>query len=81
MSCPSTKIFQSRVHNVSVFCGFPDCIFLHTMSTVYTEINCIFCPHSLAECPSLVAQMVKRLPTMQETRVRPWVAKNPWRRK
>lgn len=29
-----TKIFQSRVHNFSVFCGFPDCIFHHTMSTV-----------------------------------------------
>ena len=31
--------------------------------------------------PSLVAQVVKRLPTMQETQVDPWVGKIPWRRK
>ena len=30
---------------------------------------------------SLVAQMVKRLPAMQETRFNPWVGKIPWRRK
>ena len=30
---------------------------------------------------SLVAQMVKHLPTMQETRFDPWVRKIPWRRK
>ena len=30
---------------------------------------------------SLVAQMVKRLPTMRETRVNPWVGKISWRRK
>ena len=30
---------------------------------------------------SLVAQTVKRLPTMQETRFDPWVGKIPWRRK
>ena len=30
---------------------------------------------------SLVAQMVKNLSTMQETRVDPWVGKIPWRRK
>ena len=30
---------------------------------------------------SLVAQMVKRLPTMQETQVDPWVGKILWRRK
>ena len=29
---------------------------------------------------SLVAQMVKNLPTMWETRVHPWVGKIPWRR-
>ena len=29
----------------------------------------------------MVAQMVKRLPTMQETPVRTWVGKIPWRRK
>ena len=34
-------------------------------------------------CPlrdSLVAQMVKNLPAMQETQVRSWVGKIPWRR-
>ena len=31
--------------------------------------------------PSLVAQVVKRLPTMQETQFDPWVGKIPWRRK
>ena len=30
---------------------------------------------------SLVAQMAKHLPTMQETRFDPWVEKIPWRRK
>ena len=30
---------------------------------------------------SLVAQTVKRLPTMWETRFEPWVGKIPWRRK
>ena len=30
---------------------------------------------------SLVAQMVKRLPAMQETRFDSWVGKIPWRRK
>ena len=30
---------------------------------------------------SLVAQMVKRLPEMWETRCHPWVRKIPWRRK
>ena len=30
---------------------------------------------------SLVAQMVKRLSTMRQTRVRSWVGKIPWRRK
>ena len=30
---------------------------------------------------SLVAQMVKPLPTMQETRVQSWVGKLSWRRK
>ena len=30
---------------------------------------------------SLVAQMVKRLPAMWETRFDPWVRKIPWRRK
>ena len=30
---------------------------------------------------SLVAQKAKRLPTVQETRVNPWVGKIPWRRK
>ena len=30
---------------------------------------------------SLVAQMVKCLPAMQETRFDPWVGKIPWRRK
>ena len=29
---------------------------------------------------SLVAQMVKNLPAMQETRFDPWVRKIPWRR-
>ena len=29
---------------------------------------------------SLVAQMVKNLPTMQKTRFNPWVGKIPWRR-
>ena len=29
---------------------------------------------------SLVAQMVKNLPAMQETRFDPWVWKIPWRR-
>ena len=29
---------------------------------------------------SLVAQMVKNLPAMQETRFDPWVGKIPWRR-
>ena len=34
------------------------------------------------ECrASLVAQMVKNLPTMLETWVRSWVGKIPWRRK
>ena len=28
-----------------------------------------------------MAQMVKNLPAMQETRVNPWVGKIPWRRK
>ena len=31
--------------------------------------------------PSLVAQMVKRLPTMQETQVRSLGQEDPWRRK
>ena len=30
---------------------------------------------------SLVAQMVKNLPAVQETRFEPWVGKVPWRRK
>ena len=30
---------------------------------------------------AMVAQMVKRLPTMPETRFNPWVRKIPWRRK
>ena len=30
---------------------------------------------------SLVAQMVKNLPAMQETQVDPWVRKIPWKRK
>ena len=30
---------------------------------------------------SLVAQMVKRLPTMRETWFDPWVGKIPWKRK
>ena len=30
---------------------------------------------------TLVAQMVKRLPTMQEAGFNPWVGKIPWRRK
>ena len=30
---------------------------------------------------SLVAQMVKKPPAMQETQVHPWVGKIPWRRK
>jgi len=30
---------------------------------------------------SLVAQQVKNLPVMQETRFDPWVGKIPWRRK
>ena len=30
---------------------------------------------------SLVAQTVKRLPTMRETQFDPWVGKIPWRRK
>ena len=29
---------------------------------------------------SLVTQMVKNLPTMQETRLDPWIGKIPWRR-
>ena len=29
---------------------------------------------------SLVAQMVKNLPAMQETWVHPWIGKIPWRR-
>ena len=29
---------------------------------------------------SLVAQMVKNLPAVQETRFNPWVGKSPWRR-
>ena len=29
---------------------------------------------------SLVAQMVKNLPAMQETQFNPWVGKMPWRR-
>ena len=33
------------------------------------------------EGTSLVAQMVKHLPTTQETRFDPWVRKIPWRRK
>ena len=35
----------------------------------------------IATGASLVAQMVKRLHTMQKTRVHPWVGKIPWRRK
>ena len=30
---------------------------------------------------SLVVQMVKNLPAMQETQVQPWIRKIPWRRK
>ena len=30
---------------------------------------------------SLVAQLVKNLPAVQETRVQSWVGKIPWRRK
>ena len=33
------------------------------------------------ERTSLVAQTVKRLSTMRETQVQPWVGKIPWRRK
>ena len=32
-------------------------------------------------CVSLVFQMIKNLPAMQETWVNPWVGKIPWRRK
>ena len=43
------------------------------------------CMSSLEKCllgwASLVAQMVKRLSAMQETRLDPWVGKIPWRRK
>ena len=38
------------------------------------------CPHIINRA-SLVAQMVKHLPTTQETRFDPWVRKIPWRRK
>ena len=30
---------------------------------------------------SLMAQMVKRVPTVRETRFDPWIGKIPWRRK
>ena len=36
---------------------------------------------SFDHAASRVAQMVKRLPAMQETRFDPWVGKIPWRRK
>ena len=40
-----------------------------------------FCKFLMSpEWASLVAQMVKNLPTMQETQVDPWVGKSPWRR-
>ena len=36
--------------------------------------------HSGQSVPSLVVQMVKNLPVMQETGFNPWVGKIPWRR-
>ena len=39
--------------------------------------NCLL----LINWASLVAQRLKHLPPMRETRVRPWVGKIPWRRK
>ena len=35
---------------------------------------------SKAGLPSLMAQMVKHLPAVQETGIDPWVRKIPWRR-
>ena len=40
--------------------------------------NCAF--SSLHMGASLIAQLVKNLPAMQEARVHPWVGKIPWRR-
>ena len=37
--------------------------------------------YQLSLLVSLVAEMVKRLPAMQETGFDPWVGKIPWRRK
>ena len=34
----------------------------------------------MVQCASLVAQMVKNLPAMQETGFDPWISKIPWRR-
>jgi len=42
------------------------------------EIHCISFGHERPDWSSLVAQMVKNLPSMQETRV--WIRKIPWRR-
>ena len=35
---------------------------------------------AMVQCTSLVAQMVKNLPAMQETRLDPWISKIPWRK-
>ena len=48
-----------------------------------SSLEFVFCyfPLSWRVWDSLVAQTVKHLPTMQETRFSPWVGKIPWRRK
>ena len=52
-------------------------------SLSYIFLLKIFFPYGLYRMASLVAQMVKCLPAMQETWIRsdPWVGKIPWRRK
>ena len=49
--------------------------------TLYMGLSHFFNGLIVFHRTSLVAQMVKRLPTMQETRFYPWVGKVLWRRK
>ena len=53
--------------------------FFSPYCVTFSDIYFIFL--YLSGMASLVAQTVKRLPTMRETWVRSWIGKIPWRRK
>ena len=70
-------VFHLIISNHVLSCGGEIYIYIYIYIYLYLYLYLMY----LFAISSLVAQMVKRLPAMRETRFDPWVRKIPWRRK